>query len=855
MANPELKFVISGDNKDFLKALQGTEEAAKDTAKSVSSSFETSAGLLAGYFSADALGEAFNFAGEFDDQLRRVQAATGATAAEFDILKQKAIELGGEPGQTPAQIAKGMAELALAGRDVNGIMTSVAATAQLAAGSELEFGEAAEKSTDILAQYGRTAGDTQDLVDVLIRGSNSASTTVGQLAEAYSYAGGVSDSFGQTTNKTGAALLVLANAGLKAERGGTALRGLWGVLSSKAGELGDKYGIAIEEMKDGQPVVRDLADIVDDLTAANISAIDRIKIFGKEAGPGVAALLKGGGDAIRKYEEELNNAAGTGAEVSKVLQGNLGGGLRTITSQLQEALLKGIDPLVPGLLLIADNAYIAGRGVDFLIGVVKGAASAMTGLAAGGFQVLSMFESITDLAGITDDSFNSMSISATAAKESALALAEESGKSFDAFGGVISELSISEEQLASGTQKLKQEFAEISATTGLMVDSIEDFDEAVKNGLIVQNESSGKWVSAEEEKQVAIKETASVIQEQEEAVRKAAEEQVKAADTLYNDLGIASEEYYRNEAQKILDQAAVWEAAGADQVQIEQGLYDKIKELSADAWEQGNQDAGIFLDGLTGGYTNAVTSITAEQAALLEEFEKLTGIELSVDDMTDWAAISADIEAIEADVRSLDEEDVSIEIDADTDRFMDGLDEVEERLEQLDELQNRQVGNGGGRVAMTPEQILADNSILGDKSIYEMAIAAKKAGKKKFKDRLGNEHNVSDFYSFAGGGYTGDGSRSGGVDGKGGFFSIVHKQEVVTDLTSKASVKQAQKAFGVGDSIDYNQLASAIVSAMRGLGDEIGQTIAQSLPTSQSIPVSQGVAFLSSAQNRLGRRS
>jgi hypothetical protein len=38
--------------------------------------------------------------------------------------------------------------------------------------------------------------------------------------------------------------------------------------------------------------------------------------------------------------------------------------------------------------------------------------------------------------------------------------------------------------------------------------------------------------------------------------------------------------------------------------------------------------------------------------------------------------------------------------------------------------------------------------------------------------------------SFAGGGFTGSGSRSGGVDGKGGFPAILHPNETVTDHKS-----------------------------------------------------------------------
>ena len=38
-------------------------------------------------------------------------------------------------------------------------------------------------------------------------------------------------------------------------------------------------------------------------------------------------------------------------------------------------------------------------------------------------------------------------------------------------------------------------------------------------------------------------------------------------------------------------------------------------------------------------------------------------------------------------------------------------------------------------------------------------------------------------WSFAGGGYTGDAPRSGGVDGQGGFPAILHPQETVVDHT------------------------------------------------------------------------
>ena len=42
--------------------------------------------------------------------------------------------------------------------------------------------------------------------------------------------------------------------------------------------------------------------------------------------------------------------------------------------------------------------------------------------------------------------------------------------------------------------------------------------------------------------------------------------------------------------------------------------------------------------------------------------------------------------------------------------------------------------------------------------------------------------------SFDGGGYTGNGSRTGGVDGKGGFWAVMHPQETVIDHTKGQSM-------------------------------------------------------------------
>lgn len=51
------------------------------------------------------------------------------------------------------------------------------------------------------------------------------------------------------------------------------------------------------------------------------------------------------------------------------------------------------------------------------------------------------------------------------------------------------------------------------------------------------------------------------------------------------------------------------------------------------------------------------------------------------------------------------------------------------------------------------------------------------------KGIFGAVGSLGDLTSHEGGGYTGNGARSGGLDGKGGFLSIMHPKETVTDHT------------------------------------------------------------------------
>lgn len=67
-----------------------------------------------------------------------------------------------------------------------------------------------------------------------------------------------------------------------------------------------------------------------------------------------------------------------------------------------------------------------------------------------------------------------------------------------------------------------------------------------------------------------------------------------------------------------------------------------------------------------------------------------------------------------------------------------------------------------------------------------LSIGIQKSITNPLGDRVGGF--LSSMFSFDGGGYTGNGVRSGGLDGKGGFMALLHPQETVVDHTKSQQV-------------------------------------------------------------------
>lgn len=214
------------------------------------------------------------------------------------------------------------------------------------------------------------------------------------------------------------------------------------------------------------------------------------------------------------------------------------------------------------------------KGITGLIGVFQAGGSAISTISGHALEFASNIASISDYLGVTENAQKDWQAAANAAFESANDLIGKASLSFDAMNGKITD---SKEAQKAYKDELSNTLKEIEKDKN----AHQERNNVVLNGI----------------EEISI-------------------ETMKMNEEMFKALGVGSEMYYKNEAQKILDQGAKWEELGASTVKTQQWMYDKITALSVEAWGEQHQQAGEYLDGLTASFTSATNDISSEIEAV-----------------------------------------------------------------------------------------------------------------------------------------------------------------------------------------------------------------------------------------------
>ena len=371
------------------------------------------AAVLLGYFGIQAFSGWVKGGADFEQALSRVQAATGATAAEMRALRKAATDAAADAryGFTELEAAGALENLAKAGLGVRDAIATLPAAMQLARAGDIELATSAEFLTKIVNGLGLAFTDSGRVADVLAKGANATNTSVTGLAQALSYAAPLANTLGLSLETTVAIIGKFADAGIEASRAGTALNSILAQFSDPATKFRTELAAAGIATTNFEKMLHELA-------AAGPAGQRAIAAVGQEAGPALRALLNQGVDKLDALKRALQGATGSAAETAAVMQANLNGalnGLRTAWDSTVNALTTPILPVLK-------------EGVEQLSGALRTAVADGT-VGRFGSALASAFQN-----GIKwVQSFNaSVDVPALVAK--AQALADRVGALLDSFG-------------------------------------------------------------------------------------------------------------------------------------------------------------------------------------------------------------------------------------------------------------------------------------------------------------------------------------------------------------------------------------------------------------------------------------
>ena len=304
---------------------------------------------------------------DFEAQMSRVQAISGATGEEFEKLRSQAIELGADTAFSATEAAQGMENLAAAGFTTSEIMDAMPGMLNLAAAAGEDLASSADIAASTLRGFGLEASDAAHVADVLAENANRTNSSVSETGEAMKYVAPLARAAGISLEETAAAIGIMANAGIQGSQAGTTLRGALSRLSKPTDVMTqamDELGVSFY---DSNGKMKSLTEQVGMMRKATEGMTNEQKnnylvtLYGQEALSGMLALMNEGEDALGDLTDAYEVCDGAAEKAAKTMQDNLKGAIEELSGSAESLGIVFYDNVADGL---KDTVQVVNESVD-----------------------------------------------------------------------------------------------------------------------------------------------------------------------------------------------------------------------------------------------------------------------------------------------------------------------------------------------------------------------------------------------------------------------------------------------------------------------------------------------------------
>lgn len=330
------------DDKDANSKIDGVVGTAKGAESKMGSSFGKIGKAVAGAFTVGAI---VNFEksviqtySTYDDQMRKVQAVTGATGEEYEKLKNMAEALGRTTRFSATEAGEGMEVLARAGLTTNEVLGVTATQLNFATANAIKMSNAGEILTSTMNQFNLTAEDSGKISDILSETSRAASTDVELLGESFKYVGPVAGALGYKLEDTSVALGLMAKQSIVGGQAGTALKNILANMAKPTDDVAFAMQELGVEMTNSKGEMLPLKDVISDLRGgfANLTEAEKVQyatmIAGKQGMSALLAIVNASEEDFNEMTEAIENSTGATDEMREIMDGGMGGALAGVSS-------------------------------------------------------------------------------------------------------------------------------------------------------------------------------------------------------------------------------------------------------------------------------------------------------------------------------------------------------------------------------------------------------------------------------------------------------------------------------------------------------------------------------------------
>ena len=348
----------------YLKTFQDKSATFSDKMSALGNTMSNIGGTLTTSVTLPLVGlgtAAVKIGNDFEAQMSRVQAISGATGDELQQLNDLALQLGADTAFSASQAAEGMENLASAGFSVNEIMDAMPGLLDLAASSGADLGTATEIAASAVRAFGLEASDTGHVADVFAEAAARTNAQVEDMGEAMKYVAPVASAMGQSIEMTAAAIGIMSDAGIKGSQAGTALRGAFSRLAKPTDAMTKVMEDLGLSFYDAQGKMYPLAAIVGELQT-NMSDLTQeqrnnalVTLFGQEALSGMLALMDRGSKDLIDMTEAFAEADGAAKEMADVMLDNTAGALEALGGSVETLAIRLQQVMAPTVKAVAEK--------------------------------------------------------------------------------------------------------------------------------------------------------------------------------------------------------------------------------------------------------------------------------------------------------------------------------------------------------------------------------------------------------------------------------------------------------------------------------------------------------------------